>query len=174
MKTAVIGIISTLVTMVFGQFEATSPNPGLKNRQYQQELADAYERIDPTKDGWVSEAQSSEYQIVLENFLDSLLHQRETKHITPNFSSAQLLKPQTNIVFENAGLIVRRIFKDSVRIPYSAITSHTEPEFKAKVKMISVTSKTSDSLDSAANHGLAIADVNGDGLEDLYLCQQGG
>ena len=255
MKTAVIGIISTLATMVFGQFEATSPNPGLKNRQYQQELADAYERIDTTKDGWGSEAQSSEYQIVLENFLDSLLHQRETKHITPNFSSAQLLKPQTNIVFENAGLIVRRSFKDSVKIPYSAITSRTEPEFKAKVKIISVTSKTSDSLvtlkspllqinalwscswtetsppkleaitlkefeeveqtgphqlltdvtasafnknpsyqsqllrstdhwrsriprdfglDSAANHGLALADVNGDGLEDLYLCQQGG
>jgi hypothetical protein len=255
MKAAVIGIISTLATMVFGQFEATSPNPGLKNRQYQEELADAYERIDPTKDGWESEARSSEYQIVLENFLDSLLHQRETKHITPNFKSAQLLKPQTNVVFKNAGLIVRRIFKDTVKIPYSEITSRTEPGFKTKIKMISVTSKTSESLvtlksslhqinahwscawtetsppkletitlkefeevkqtgpyqlltdvtasafnqnpsyqsqllrstdhwrsriprdfglDSAANHGLAIADVNGDGLEDLYLCQQGG
>ena len=85
MKAAVIGIILTLSTMVSGQSEATSPNPGLKTRQYQEELADAYERIDPTKDGWESEAQSSEYQIVLENFLESLLHQRETKHITPNF-----------------------------------------------------------------------------------------
>ncbi len=29
-------------------------------------------------------------------------------------------------------------------------------------------------LDVVANHGLAIGDVNGDRLEDLYLCQQGG
>ncbi len=29
-------------------------------------------------------------------------------------------------------------------------------------------------LDVVANHGLAIGDVNGDRLEDLYVCQQGG
>lgn len=29
-------------------------------------------------------------------------------------------------------------------------------------------------LDVVANHGMALGDVNGDGLEDLYLCQQGG
>ena len=103
MKAAVIGIILTLATMVSGQSGETSQNPGLKNRQYQEELADAYERIDPTKDGWKSEARSSEYQTVLEIFLDALLHQRKTQHITPNFKSTQLLKPQTDIVFQNAG-----------------------------------------------------------------------
>ena len=29
-------------------------------------------------------------------------------------------------------------------------------------------------LDAPANHGMAIGDINGDGREDLYLCQQGG
>jgi hypothetical protein len=29
-------------------------------------------------------------------------------------------------------------------------------------------------LDVAANHGLAVGDVNGDQLDDLYICQQGG
>ena len=29
-------------------------------------------------------------------------------------------------------------------------------------------------LDVVANHGLALGDVNGDDLEDIYLCQQGG
>ncbi len=29
-------------------------------------------------------------------------------------------------------------------------------------------------LDVVANHGLALGDVNGDSLEDIYICQQGG
>lgn len=255
MKAAIIVIISTLTTMVLGQSGATSQNPGLKNRQYQEELADAYKRIDPIKDGWKSEARSSEYQTALKGFLESLLYQRKNEYIAQDFKSAQVLKPETKVIFKDAGLTIRRISNHPTEISYPEIILRPKPKFKTKIKMISVTSNTSDALitlkssqlqinahwsciwsktsppklktitlrefeeveqsettqlltdvtasafdqnrsyqsqllrstdhwrsriprdfglDSAANHGLALADVNGDGLEDLYLCQQGG
>ena len=255
MKIAVIGIISVLTATVWGQVTETSQNPGLGHRQYEESLADAYERIDPSKDGWESEARSSEYQGILEIFLSDLLHQQETGTIAPDFKSAQLLKPETAVVFQNSGLTVRRISVDAIDTPYSKLTPRPKPKFKTKIKMTSVGKATSNSLvtlkspllqinahwsctwtdtsppklktialkyfeeveqsgtsqllsdvtasafeknpsyqsqllrstdhwrsriprdfglDSAANHGLALGDVNGDDLEDLYLCQQGG
>ena len=255
MKLAVIGMISALSATILGQSTGTSQNPGLGNRQYQQNLADAYDRIDPSKDGWESEARSSEYQAVLETFLDDLLHQRKSEDITPDFKSGQLLKPQTEVVSQNSGLTVCRISNNSTSTSFSGITPRPEAKFKTKIKMVSVAPTTSNSLitlkspllqinahwtctwtetsppklktialkeyeevkqsgatqllsdvtasafdknssyrsqllqstdhwrsrlprdfglDAAANHGLALGDVNGDGLQDLYLCQQGG
>jgi hypothetical protein len=240
---------------LFGDLSSVSKNPSLGQNRYQEDLNDAYERIDPTKDGWESEALATQYAATLAIFLDDLLHQRPSNVITSDFTSHQLLQPKTTLSFENAGLTVRRVSDLGDLLPYSKITARPETKFKSKIKITNINKVTTRSLitlkspllqitadwycvwtattppllktialrhheeitqatpqqllsdvtasafeknpsyqsqllrssdhwrqrlprdfglDPAANHGLALGDVNGDGLEDLYLCQQGG
>ena len=45
-----------LSEVIFAQNKSTSANPALKEKSYNPELTDAYNRIDPRNDGWDSEA----------------------------------------------------------------------------------------------------------------------
>lgn len=250
----------TFITIAFfqtlaGQSGGTSQIPTLGQKRYQPDLDDAFQRIDPTKDGWESEARSEQYSTILAAFLDDLLLQKPPRAITPDFTAHQLLKPETEFIYENSGLSVRRLTSPGPKVPFSKITPRPDPKFKTKIKLITVNGPITDclitlktplgqinarwrcqwtetnppqlkqiallefeevsqtsptqllsdvtasafsknhsyqaqllrstdhwrqrlprdfGLDAPSNHGLALGDVNGDGLEDLYLCQQGG
>jgi len=255
MNRPVILLFLALSQVLWGQAVGTSKNPALGETRYQSDLDDAYQRIDPIKDGWKSEALAAQYDDLLATFIDDLLHQRPSGVISPDFTSFQLLKPKTFLVFENAGLTVRRSSDLDKESSYSKLTARPEVHLKAKIKTTTVRRQFTRSLvtlkspllqinadwhclwtetnppllkqisvrhheevsqagssqllsdvtasafaknpsyqsqllqstdhwrlrlprdfglDAAANHGLALGDVNGDGLEDLYLCQQGG
>lgn len=47
--------------VIFAQSKSTSANPALKEKSYNPELTDAYNRIDPRNDGWDSEARGEAY-----------------------------------------------------------------------------------------------------------------
>ena len=267
------------VTAIRSDSVATAPGLGSGNREYVAPLADAYSRIDPTKDGWQSEAFSEAATKELKALAKSLSNPEKLKkgELTDIFAPSALLSltpASTDSVFNDDVFSVRRgspdnstaplppveafqsflkpltpsghlqigvkLYKvepaqDSVQTRVYILASGISKQGKLQINtewlctwtpdtskpklqsvrflayeeaeflggegnplLVDVTKSVfQDSdvfrnqilvdtdywrsriprihgLDVVANHGLALGDINGDGLEDLYLCQQGG
>ena len=253
-----------------------TPVPSLSKRDYVGPLADAYERIDPTKDGWTTEALSEAANVQLAALKTWIAHPEEPQpSLSANFVSTPWV-PQTldtifsedgltvratkpgfeitgNLSLDNAAVDLRQAFHpDSLKAKFKLYRVEKEPnspQFTTNVRLevgglapdestmtqhisewtmawemdnasarllsIEITSfeeathastalfvdrttaalgkntsfqeqllQSTDywrkrvsrdfGLDVVANHGLAMGDVNGDRLDDLYVCMQGG
>ena len=90
--------------------------PGIADQQLFELLADSYERIDPAKDGWDSEAFSAAASAQLKelaNLYESGISDAETATVLenvadPGYSSAALRPADLEPVFEDRGLAVTR------------------------------------------------------------------
>jgi len=242
--------------LIFAQNKSTSSNPALQEKQYDASLSDAYDRIDPRKDGWDSEARGEVYGTQLKDFALYLLgDDDETSIPATEFEGNRIRPSNLKTVFDNSGMTVKRgqsstdlhsLEKIAPKFPREklkskvkvtkieeaacealitfkglgfqvntrwrcewsksspplltslAVLDYEEVEQSGQPLLTDVTrSVLGDTeayeeqliypvdhwrlrlprdfgLDAAANHGLAIGDVNGDGLEDLYLCFEGG
>ncbi|MDF1784805.1 MAG: VCBS repeat-containing protein [Verrucomicrobiales bacterium] len=253
-----------------------TPVPGLSKRDYVGPLADAYERIDPTKDGWTTEAlteAANEELAVLQTWIADPDVPKPL--LDTNFTSTPWIPVALDTVFSEDGLTVRatrpglqvsgnlslddaagalrqdfeadslkvkfklyrvenqpnsRQFTTNVRLEASGLAADKTTkkqhvaewtmvwemdDSNARLSSIGITSfeeathagtalfedRTAAALgkntsfkeqllqstdywrgrvsrdfgvDVVANHGLAMGDVNGDRLDDLYLCMQGG
>lgn len=220
-----------------------SETASLKDKRYSEELADAYERIDPSKDGWATEKLGEEFSARLKVIAKDLLKAEfpEGTLTTPlrptnlklvhngEFSVSRSpalpeefapFKPpvldgfktkvkvtringlscQALITFKKPGHQINAVWnctwQDDLQLKSLQVIDYEEVSSPVLLKDVTESVlgdtevyhdhllRSTDhwrlrlprdfGLDAAANHGLAIGDVNGDGLEDLYLCQQGG
>ena len=81
--------------VIFAQNKSTSANPALKEKSYNTELTDAYNRIDPQNDGWDSEARGEAYSSQLKDFVHYLLRNDDETTVPASEFKGQKIRPTT-------------------------------------------------------------------------------
>ena len=134
--------------VIFAQNRSTSANPALKEKSYNTELTDAYNRIDPQNDGWDSEARGEAYSSQLKDFVHYLLGNDDETTVPASEFKGQRIRPTTlETIFSDSGMTVKR--------GNSSAEGHslekTLPEFprkklKSKVKVTKIEESACEAL----------------------------
>ena len=110
-------LISLLsVSSVLAQISETA---SLKDRKYNQELSDAYERIDPEKDGWETEKLGEEFSARLKEIVKGLINGK-----FPNHAQTTPLRPTNLELIHDSEFSVSR---SPAPVSYTHLTLPTTP-----------------------------------------------
>ncbi len=89
----------------------TTPLPALSQRDYVAPLADSYERLDPSKDGWDTEAFNDAAKAQLDQLATWLQDPSSAEGPptpAPGFQTAPWASAELELVFEDSGIVVER------------------------------------------------------------------
>ena len=121
-------ITHTVAYLALGMFSQAAPPkaateatavPSLESRNYVGPLADAYSRIDPTKDGWNTEAlneAANEQLHLLQSWLTNM-ESDSLPALSKSFRSTPWIPSQLNTAFSADGLTVRRSINKAASKP---------------------------------------------------------
>ncbi|MEN8797533.1 MAG: hypothetical protein ABF328_12565, partial [Akkermansiaceae bacterium] len=129
-------ILSLLVSPLLAQISETEI---LKKKKYNQELSDAYARIDPEKDGWETEMLGEEFSSRLKAIVNDIL-----KGKFPSETQSTPLRPSNLKLVHNSELSISR----SPALPedFSPYRPLMLKDFKTKIKVIRIEGLTCEAL----------------------------
>ncbi|MDG2322445.1 MAG: hypothetical protein P8M08_02895, partial [Akkermansiaceae bacterium] len=142
----------------FAQSKSTSANPALKEKTYNTELTDAYNRIDPQNDGWDSEARGEAYSSQLKDFVHYLLRNDDETTVPASEFKGQRIRPATlETIFSDSGMTVKRGNSSAERHSLEK----TLPEFprkklKSKVKVTKIEESACEALITFKGRGFQV------------------